>query len=255
MAPVKLESLVQYLDTYLGVADHPDYGPALNGLQVAGTERVQVVATAVDATLASIEAASALGADLLIVHHGLFWDGVGPVSGRRYRRLKALFDADLALYSAHLPLDAHPEVGNCALLADAIGLQQEGRFGRYQGTDIGWWGTLTEPWSAEALQRVVSGVVGGPVRVLSGGPDGIQRVAVLTGGGGSFVEEAAARGMDALVTGEASHHTFFDAAELGVHVLLAGHYATETFGVRALGEHVAERFGVTAHFIDQPTGL
>ena len=252
---MKLESLVQYLDGYLGVADHPDYAPAVNGLQVAGPERVETVATAVDATLASIGAAAEVGADLLMVHHGLFWDGLRSISGRRYRRLKALFDADLALYSVHLPLDAHPEVGNCALLTDAVGLRREGRFGAYQGAEIGWWGTVPDPWTVETLEQRVSTAVDGPVRILSGGPELIQRVAVLTGGGGSFVPQAAAEGMDAIVTGEASHHTFFDAAELGVHVVLAGHYATETFGVRALGEHVAQRFGVQARFIDQPTGL
>lgn len=253
---MKSESLFQYLDEYLGVAGHPDYSTALNGVQVEGAVDVSTVAVAVDASLASIEAAAELGAELLLVHHGLFWDGLRPVVGRRYRRLKALMDAGMALYSCHLPLDGHAEVGNCILLARAIGLAPEGRFGQYQGTDLGWWGVLPEPANVEALrERVSRAVGGGPVRLLEGGPQSVERVGVITGGGGSFVRAAAEAGLDAFVTGEGAHHTYFDAAEFGTHVLFGGHYATETFGVRAVGEHLVERFGLTSHFIDQPTGL
>lgn len=252
---MRLESILQYLEGYLGVRDHPDYPTALNGLQVGIDGDVTRIATAVDASEASIRAAAELGVDLLLVHHGLFWEGLRPMTGRRYRRIATLVEAGIALYSCHLPLDAHAEVGNCALLARALGLELEGRFGSYNGADIGWWGRLPEPTDAAGLAARLERLLQGPVQALPGGPDPVERVGVVTGGGASFIGAAAALGLDAFVTGEGSHHNYFDAAEHGIHVLLGGHYATETFGVRALGEHLAERFGLEATFIDQPTGL
>lgn len=252
---MKLESLLQYIDSYLGTAGHPDYPTALNGLQVSGPTAVEKIATAVDASQVTIDRAAELGADLLLVHHGLFWDGLRPVVGRQFRRLKTLMDNDIGLYSCHLPLDSHAEVGNCILLARAVGVEPEGRLGTYKGVDLGWWGTLAEPLGLDDFVRTVSEAVGGPVQALPGGPTQIERVGVLTGGGGSFVREAAELGLDAFVTGEGAHHTFFDAEEFGIHVLFAGHYATETFGVRALGEQLAERFSLESVFIDRPTGL
>lgn len=252
---VKLESLLQYLDGYLGVTGHPDYPTALNGLQVEGPEDVRSVVTAVDASQASIDEAARLGADLLMVHHGLFWDGLRPVTGRSYRRLRALMANRVGLYACHLPLDAHAEIGNCALLARAIGVEPVARFGGYKGAALGWSGGLDEPMTPSALVDRVVEAVGGPVRLLDGGPATVHTVGVVTGGGGSFIAEAAAAGLDALVTGEGDHHHFFDAAEYGIHVLFAGHYATETFGIRALGEHLADRFGLQVTFLDQPTGL
>jgi dinuclear metal center YbgI/SA1388 family protein len=177
------------------------------------------------------------------------------MTGRRYRRIATLVERGIALYSCHLPLDAHGEVGNCALLGRALGLELEGRFGSYEGVEIGWWGRLPEATDAAGLVGRLARVLGGPVQALPGGPARVELVGVVTGGGGSFVGEAAALGLDAFVTGEGSHHNYFDAAEHGIHVLLGGHYATETFGIRALGEHLAARFGLEATFIDQPTGL
>jgi len=252
---VKLESLLHYLDEYLGTGHYPDYPAALNGLQVDGPDQIATIAAAVDASQASIHAASGAGADLLLVHHGLFWDGLKPLVGRHSRRVRALFAADMALYSCHLPLDGHSEVGNCILLARAIGLEPQGRLGSYKGADLGWWGTLPDPVTVSELENLVAAATGSVVRVLEGGPDRVERIGVLTGAGGSFVAEAADLGLDAFVTGEAAHHTYFDAKEYGIHVLLAGHYATETFGVRALADHLAERFDLRATFIDQPTGL
>jgi len=253
---VKTKSLLQYLDGYLQVSGYPDYPTALNGLQVEGPEDVRKVVTAVDASAASIGAAVAAGADLMVVHHGLFWGGLEPLVGRNYRRVAGLVKGGAGLYSCHLPLDGHAEVGNCALLARAMGLEIEGRFGMYQGMPLGWRGKLPGPMTPEDFRVHVSRAVSGAhVRALPGGPDRIETVAVLTGGGGSFVREAAEAGVDAFVTGEGSHHTFFDAAEFGIHVLFAGHYATETFGVRALGEHIADRFELEVAFIDQPTEL
>lgn len=253
---MKLESLLQYLDAYLHVAEHPDYRGAYNGLQVGGPEEVHRLVAAVDASEASIQAAVQHGADLLLVHHGLFWDGIQPLTGRRLRRIRPLLEHGVAVYSAHLPLDGHAEVGNCALLGRALGLELQGRFAEYEGTPIGWWGSLPDALDAPALRERVSEVLGGAsVHVIPGGPERIERVGVVTGGGASFTAEAAGLGLDALVTGEGAHHTHFDAMELGIHVLFGGHYATETFGVRALAEHLADRFDLEWEFIDQPTGL
>ena len=250
---MELERLVQYVDGYLGVAEHPDYDTALNGLQVEGPPQVSHVCAAVDASEATIEAAADLESDLLLVHHGLFWDGLRPLTGRRYRRVRRLVEAGVGLYAVHLPLDAHPEVGNCALLARALGLDVESRFGAYRGAPLGWWGTTDT--DRPGLVARVETAVGGPVRLIPGGPERIRRVGVLTGGGGSFVSEAAREGLDAYVTGEGSHHTAIDAMEAGVNLLYAGHYATETFGVKALAAHLAERFGLAWEFLDHPTGM
>lgn len=253
---MKLESLLQYLDSYLGVTGHPDYPNALNGLQLEGPDEVRRVVAAVDASEASVAAAVAAGADLLLVHHGLFWDGLRPLTGRRYRKAQPLVANSIGLYSVHLPLDAHAEVGNCAMLGRALGLELQGRFGDFKGTPIGWWGSYPDATDAEALRKRLSAALGGgPVHLIAGGPDRVERIGVVTGGGASFVEEAAALGLDALVTGEGSHHTHFDAMELGIHVLFGGHYATETFGVRALAKHLGERFDLEWEFLDQPTGL
>src|SRR5690606_913804 len=211
------------------------------------------IGVAVDASEASIRAAAGRGCDVLIVHHGLFWDGNVPVTGRRYRRLRLLIERGIALYSAHLPLDVHPEVGNNVVLARELGMMVEGTFGDYKGMPVGVWGRLA--LSREALAARLDEVLGGRVRLLPGGPERLERVGVLTGAGGGMIAEAIAAGLDALVTGEGAHHTYFDAIEGGINVYYGGHYATETWGVRALAAHLSERFGVPTEFIDLPTGL
>lgn len=248
-----LEELVGYLDGYLEIGAVADYPNALNGLQVEGPGPIGKVAAAVDATAASVRAAVEAECDLLLVHHGLFWDGNRPVTGRRYRRLKALLDAGVAVYAAHLPLDAHPEVGNNAVLARELGVEVRGRFGAHEGTELGVWGELR--LTREGLCARLDEVLGGRVRLIPGGPERVERVGVVTGGGGGFVGAAVAAGLDALVTGEGSHHTYFDATEGGLNLYYGGHYATETWGVRALAAHLEERFGLPWTFIDQPTGL
>lgn len=248
-----LERIVQFADQLLEVDGFPDYGNALNGLQVEGPGPVARIAAAVDATEASIAAAGAAGADLLVVHHGLFWSGLRPVTGPLYRKLSALVGQGTALYSAHLPLDAHPEVGNCAILSERLGVAVEGPFGTYKGVEIGRCGTLDE--SRDALRDRLSAVLGAEVRLITGGPERVERVGVVTGGGASFLEEARDRGLDTLVTGEASHHAFHDAMELGLNLLLGGHYATETWGVKALAARISEAFDVPWTFVDLPTGL
>jgi len=257
---MELESILEYVDRYLGVSEHPDYPTALNGLQVGpgrgdDVRPIRTIAAAVDASLASIEAAREAGADLLLVHHGLFWGGLQPLTGPHLARVRLLIEGGIALYSCHLPLDAHAEVGNCALLARAIGVQPAGRFGTFQDVHIGWWGEVDPAIDIGELTARVRRAVGGDVHVIPGGRDQIRRIGVVTGGGASFVREAADLGLDALVTGEGPHHTHFEAMERGVHVLFGGHYATETFGVRALAAHLADRFGLSWSFIDQPTGL
>lgn len=242
-----------HLDRLLRVGETPDYPGALNGLQVEGEREVRRVACAVDAAEATLRRAVEGGAELVVVHHGLFWDGNLPVTGRRYRRLRLLMDAGAALYAAHLPLDVHPELGNNVRLLRALGVEPAGRFGDFRGMPLGWWGEVDV--RREALCARLDGVLGGRVKMVPGGPERIRRLGVVTGGAGSLVAAAAAAGLDAFVTGEGAHHNFFDAEEGGINLFLGGHYATETFGVRALGEHLAAEFGVEWFFVDHPTGL
>jgi dinuclear metal center YbgI/SA1388 family protein len=251
---VDFRSLVRYLDDFLCVSEVPDYPNALNGLQVdSGRAEVRRIAVAVDAAQHTIQAAVRADADLLIVHHGLFWDGNQPVTARRYRRLKRLLDADLPLYAAHLPLDAHPEVGNNAVLARELGVEIRGTFGEFRGRPLGVWGDLAI--RREALCARLDALLGGRVTMVPGGPEQVRTVAVITGGAGGETAAAAAAGYDAYVTGEGAHHNYFDAEEGGVNLFLGGHYATETFGVRALARHLEETFGIEWTFIDHPTGL
>jgi dinuclear metal center YbgI/SA1388 family protein len=250
---MRLDELTDYLDTFLRVREVPDWSGALNGLQVDSPREIGRVACAVDAAQASIDAAVAWGADLLLVHHGLFWDGNRAVTGRRYRRLKALLDADLAVYAAHLPLDVHPVVGNNAVLARELGIEPRGTFGEYKGTPVGVWGELDV--SRDELRARAEQALRGPVALVPGGPERVRRAGVITGAGADEVAAAVDAGLDAFVTGEARHHNFFDAEEGGINLLLGGHYATETWGVRALAAHLAERFGLEWTFIDHPSGL
>lgn len=248
-----LDELTAYLDEYLRVREVPDYTPALNGLQVANGGEVTRLAVAVDAVQATIEGAVAAGADLLLVHHGLFWDGSQPVTGRRYRRLKRLLDAGVAVYSAHLPLDVHPEVGNNVVLARALGVEVMGPLGSYKGAPVGVWGTLDI--RREALAARLDEVLGCRVRLVPGGPERVRKVGVITGGAGGEIAAAREMGLDAFITGEGAHHNYFDAEEGGVNLYLGGHYATEVWGVKALAEHLEARFGLPWSFIDHPTGL
>ncbi len=250
---VEIRELVEYLDAYLSVDEIPDFPNALNGLQVEAPGPVRRVAAAVDATAASIRGAVEAEAELLLVHHGLFWDGNQPVTGRRYARLSALLESGIGVYASHLPLDVHPEVGNNAVLARELGVEAKGRFGSYEGTDLGVWGGL--PLRREALAARLDELLGGRVKLIAGGPERLERVGVLTGGGGSFVREALDAGLDALVTGEGSHHTYFDAQEGGLNLYYGGHYATETWGVKAMARHLADRFDLEWTFLDLPTGL
>jgi dinuclear metal center YbgI/SA1388 family protein len=248
-----LESVLQFLDRLFRPNDFPDYPNALNGLQVEGLGEVRRLGAAVDASETTILEARKRGVDFLLVHHGLFWDGLGPLAGPRFRKVAALIEGKMALYSLHLPLDAHPTLGNCAILGKALGVELEEGFAAFEGVDVGRWGRLVT--DRETLQRDLADLVEGPVQLVPGGSREIRRVGILTGSGAGALGEAASLGLDALVTGEAAHHNYHEAMESGVNLFLAGHYATEVFGVKALAEHLGAEFGVPWDFLHLPTGL
>lgn len=248
-----LAELVSFLDSGLRIREIPDYPGAVNGLQMTNHGEIPRVYAAVDASLPTIEAAAAKGPGLLLVHHGMFWQGVQPITGAVYRKVKSALDTGIAIYSAHLPLDVHPVWGNNIQLANALGLKNSAPFLEWKGIHLGlrggWHGTRAE--LAEALGRVV----GGPVHVSAGGSEEISQVALITGGAGSEVAKAAAAGVDTFISGEGPHWSHPLALELGVNLLLAGHYATETSGVQALARELETVFGLPWEFIDQPSGL
>jgi len=250
---MQLGELVTYLDAYLRVGAVPDAPHALNGLQVTKTGDVGRLAAAVDLCEATVRLAADQRSDLLLVHHGLFWGGPKPLTGPAYRRVAGLVQHNIALYSAHLPLDLHPEVGNNAVLARRLGVTVRGGFGLEYGVPIGVWGELDA--SRAALQQQLAVALGAPPRVMAFGPERVRRVGIVTGGAGSMIGQAKAAGLDTYITGEGAHHTFFDAEELGVNVFYAGHYATETVGIKALAEHLGAKFGLPWAFLDHPTGL
>jgi dinuclear metal center YbgI/SA1388 family protein len=253
MAAVQLTDIVTYLDDYLRIAEVPDAEHALNGLQVENSGDVTRVAAAVDASARTVREVVRRGCNLLLVHHGLYWDGNRPVVGRRYRKLKPLLQADVAVYSAHLPLDVHEDVGNNVQLLRALTIEPAGRFGKNRGLELGWWGSVQ--LKREVLAARLADVLGTRVHIMPCGPEIVRRVGVVTGGAGSMIGDAVEAGLDAFITGEGHHHHHFDAEESGINVFFGGHYATETFGVRALAEHVEGRFGLAWEFIDHPTGL
>ena len=250
---MRLEEMTGFLDTYLRVAELPDSPGAMNGLQVANRGTVTRIGAAVDASERTIVAAVQRACDLLLVHHGLFWLGTQPVTGRRYRKLKLLLDREIAVYSAHIPLDVHPEVGNNAVFARELGIQVEGTFGEYHGVHLGVWGTLD--LRREALCARLDELLGVRVRMVPGGPERVRRVGVVSGAAAQMIGEAATLGLDAFVTGEGAHHTYFDGLEERVNVYYGGHYATETWGVRALAAKLQERYSVPWEFLDMPTGM
>jgi dinuclear metal center YbgI/SA1388 family protein len=244
---------VAYLDDYLGIASVPDYPGAYNGLQVEGTSDVRCAALAVDACLATIEEAVSANADVLVVHHGLFWTPPAPIVGLNYRRLAPLFRSGMALYSAHLPLDLHPDVGNNHVLTRMLGLEPMGTWALCQDVPIG---VITGSSATVGdIQARLDQTLGCFSRLI-GDPTGpAARIGIVTGGGADSFAEASRLGLDLVITGEAPHHAYHTAVELDLSVLLAGHYATETVGVKALGQHLANRFGLETLFIDHPTGL
>ncbi len=230
---------------------------ATNGLQVGPEDAdVERVAFAVDAAVATIEEAVEWGADLLVVHHGLVWGGLDSVTGREYERVRRLVDADCALYAAHLPLDGHPELGNGAGVADLLGLENRAPFGAHAGEHVGTRGTATSGFTADGLREALEAELDpeNGVQVLDFGPETLEDVAIVTGSGADWIREAEADGVDAFVTGEGKQKLYHEAREAGISVFLAGHYATETLGVRALRD-VADGWDLETTFLDYPTGL
>ncbi len=225
----------------------------MNGLQVENRGTVSRIAAAVDGSLATIRLAVAARADLLIVHHGLFWSASHPWTGKRYEMLRLLLDSNLAIYSSHLPLDAHPKLGNNARLCAALGLRKLKPFFFLKGQFIGL-RSMTK-LSRDVLLQRLDQAVGRHPSLIPGGPPVCRRIGVVTGGAGNELKLAASEGVDTFITGEGVHWTFALAEELGINVLYGGHYATETFGVKALAAHLADRFQVPWVFLDHPSGL
>ena len=253
-----LPTFVSRLDDRLRTADFADLDASPNGLQVGRNEgTVEHAAFAVDAAAETIDAAADAGADVLVTHHGLVWGGIEHVTGRDYDRLARLVEADLALYVSHLPLDAHPELGNAAGVADLLDLGDHEPFGELGAEHLGVRGVASEPMPVDDLRDLLSTELDhgeGAVRVLPFGPEAIEDVAIVTGSGTDWLDEAAETGADALVTGEGKQQVYHAAKEVGVTVFLAGHYATETFGVQSL-QSLAEDWDVETTFLGAPTGI
>ncbi|RRJ32196.1 Nif3-like dinuclear metal center hexameric protein [Halocatena pleomorpha] len=252
---MELPELCDRLDEQLRVDAFADIDASANGLQV-GPQQAEIdhVALAVDAAVATIEEAATLNADLLLVHHGLSWGGFERVTDRTYERIAPLIDNDIALYAAHLPLDGHQQLGNAAGVADRLGLVDRAPFGSVGTERIGQRGRLQEPVPTEELADRLTTLENERVQTLPFGPEPIERVAIVTGSGVDWIDEASNVGVDALITGEGKQQAYHEAKESSLTVFLAGHYATETFGVRALGS-LLNRWGIETSFIDHPTGL
>jgi dinuclear metal center YbgI/SA1388 family protein len=260
----QLADIAAYLDQFLRLPEVPDESNAVNGLQIENSGQIGSIIAAVDASLATIEGVAASlepakPPPLLLVHHGLLWDGNVPITGRRYRRISTLLAHDIALYAAHIPLDVHPEVGNNAVLAERLGIRVEGWFGSYRGIPMGVWGEVpaslpTREVLTLELDRVLHNLKGSAT-LIPGGPEKPSRIGIITGAAGNMIAQARDAGLDTFITGEGPHHTYFDAMEWGLNLIYAGHYATETLGVQALASHLAERFDLEWDFHDHPTGL
>lgn len=250
---MKRDELVAYLDLYLQVKTIED--SSNNGLQVEGAEQVTCLAFAVDASLAAIEGARAAGAQMLLVHHGLFWSKPVMLTGIHRRRLQVLLDADLSLYAAHLPLDFHEKVGNNATLARWLSMEEIAPFGDYKGHPAGITGRLPNARSLDQFVMDIETSLGESViQVWPFGTKRIETVAIASGGAGFLVGQAAEAGVDVYLTGEVSHNVYHEARELGLNVVYGGHYATETAGLGSLAEHLSERFDLETVFLDLPTG-
>ena len=253
MTTARLSDIVRHCDALLRTTEVADWDRAHNGLQVENDGRVTRIAAAVDASLATVRLAIAARAELLLVHHGLFWSETVPWTGKRRELQRLLIESNLAIYSSHLPLDLHPKLGNNAQLAAALGFKQLKPFFFEKGAHIG----LQTPAkvSRDELVKRLARATGVAPKLLPGGGAQCRRIGIVTGGAGAELKKAAAEGVDTFITGEGPHWTFALAEELGLNVLYGGHYATETFGVKALAAQLGTRFGVPWQFLDHPTGL
>jgi len=248
-----LSEIVNYTNDFLRIREIGDWDNALNGLQIENSGGITRIGAAVDVSTRVLEAAAKQNVDLLIVHHGLFWPGLQPVTGGLRRQLKLAFENNLALYSAHLPLDLHPQVGNNAQLAPALGLKSSQPFFEEKGQLIGL--KVRVSLSRDELDRKLQKALSGPVKSFMFGPKKTGTIGIITGGAGSEIYKVAQEGIDTFITGEAPHWAAVAADELGMNLLLGGHYATEVFGVKALAAHLSKRFKVPWAFINCPTGM
>jgi dinuclear metal center YbgI/SA1388 family protein len=253
MATISLTAIVKHCDQLLRTKEIGDYDGAVNGLQVENRGTVTRVAAAVDASLATVKLAIAARADLLVVHHGLFWSPSHPWTGKKCELFRLLVENNLAVYSSHLPLDAHPRLGNNAQLCTALGLKNLRPFFITHGQTIGF--KSQAKISRMELASRLARTTGAKPRIVPGGPDICRRIGVVTGGAGGDLKLAADEGVDTFITGEGPHWTYVAAEELGLNVFYGGHYATETFGVKALAAELGKKFRLPRVFLDHPTGL
>lgn len=248
------------LDNLLDIKQCNSIDSALNGIQV-GCERAEIarVVTAVDASIETIRRAIEREADCLFVHHGIFWGsgGVGrAITGNHYTRIKTLLTHNCALYAAHLPLDIHATLGNNIAIAEQLQLADVKPFGRYEGVAIGYCGTLAEAQSLEEIRHTLLRTASAePLGVLPFGPERCRRVAVVSGGGNFALGEAIESGIDLLITGDIRYSSYYEAQENDINLLFAGHYNTETGGVRRVAQHLSRELQIHAEFLDLPTGL
>jgi dinuclear metal center YbgI/SA1388 family protein len=248
-----LPEIVDYTNAFLRIREIGDWDNALNGLQIENSGDVTKIGASVDASTRVLAAAAKQNVDLVIVHHGLFWQGLQPVTGTLRRQLELAFENNIALYSAHLPLDLHSRVGNNAQLAAALGLTSIQPFFEEKDQLIGVKARVSLP--RDEVDRKLQKVLTGPVKAFMFGPKKTGTIGIITGGAGSEIYKLAQEGIDTFITGEAPHWAAVAADELGMNLLLGGHYATEVFGVKALAAHLSKRFKIPWAFIDCPTGL
>ena len=245
----ELNDIVACCDRLLEAASFQDYCP--NGLQVEGRAQVRRIVSGVSACQALIDAAIERQADLLLVHHGYFWKGEDPrITAMKRRRIAALLNNDLSLLAYHLPLDAHPELGNNARLGRLLGLREQGRFGDGQGPELAWFGVAEQPLSEPVLARRIEAALGRAPLCIGGGRAQLRRIGWCTGAAQGYLEAAAQRGLDAFISGEISEQTVHIAREYGISYFAAGHHATERYGVQALGAYLAEEFAIEHFFVD-----
>lgn len=243
----KLEELTKFCNKRTLMREIKDFSGAFNGLQFANNGTVAKIGASVDAGLIPFQKAIDEGVDFLIVHHGMFWHGTKPIVGTEYMKVKSLIEGNLAVYSCHLPLDAHSEIGNSAILARELGIQPSGTFAPYEGVDIGFVGSWSQ--SRDNLKQAIHTLFDGAFSAMEFGSDVPGKVCVVTGSGASVVEMVKSTGADTLVTGELRQHHYNQAQELGLNLYACGHYATETFGVKALAAEAAAKFGIEWEFI------
>ncbi len=248
---MKVKEITEYIDELLNVRGIDDI--SMNGLQVGGNHEVKKIALAVDASLVTFEKAKE--ADLLIVHHGLYWGKPIPIVDSMYERVKSLLENNVALYAAHLPLDLHPELGNNAQGLKLLGLKASGEFGNYHGVNIGFEFEIPETMGLLEFKKLFEEKLGTSSTLWDFGPSKIKCGAYVSGDAISLLPEAIEKGLDIFITGEPRHSSYWSAYEAGINVLFGGHYKTETLGVKALGKHLEEKFGVETFFIDIPTGF